>query len=103
MFGERHGCYFNPYTVHKADKKFYHQIPRPKGVQPGRDGFLIHEAIGLRSDYNFYCSIWHCVRKAVIKYQPKTIIIEDEKKPGLQWAHYSLAAQERIFEYVNSQ
>jgi hypothetical protein len=61
LFGKKHDCYFNPYTNSKANEKNFKRIDRPKGVQVGQGEFLIHEAMGLRDDYDFFLNIRVCM------------------------------------------
>lgn len=57
MFGKEKGCYFNPYTASQMNEKNCPRIDRPNAIQIGRSGFLIHESMGLRDDYDYFLDI----------------------------------------------
>lgn len=101
LFGKKHGCHFNPYTFSKVNEKNCQRIDKPKGFRIGRGGQLpLHEAIGLRDDYDYMSDIRAIVRKACLKWRPKHVQLEEGQ--GLTWEHYSSGARKLIHDYVYS-
>ncbi|KAG9077783.1 hypothetical protein FRC06_008714, partial [Ceratobasidium sp. 370] len=99
LFGKKHDTYFNPYSYKRSHTQNYKRIARPRGFQVGRGGDdQIHELIGLRGDYNYFSDILGHIRKAVLKYKPRNVIVPEGK--GLKWANYSLTARRKINDYV---
>ncbi|KAG8692870.1 hypothetical protein FRC09_010894, partial [Ceratobasidium sp. 395] len=98
LFGRMHGMYFNPYSARPSKIQNYKRVKRPPGFTTGRGEFQIFEAIGLRGDYEYYKDILFCVRKAVVKYQPQNI--ELEEGTSYKWKHYGSGARQAIQKHV---
>ncbi|KAG9081504.1 hypothetical protein FRC06_005528 [Ceratobasidium sp. 370] len=97
-FGLMHECYFNPYSARMAETRSYHRIPRPLGVSAGRGEFQIHEALGCRSDYEFFKEVLGSLRKTLIAHRPRHIVLSKGK--GYQWKNYGSASRQKIHEYM---
>jgi hypothetical protein len=63
-FAKKRGIIFNPYAPVPKDPNFCQRIPRPPGTC-GVD-WLLHEAMGLRVDYDKYCDIRVSVGSAML-------------------------------------
>ncbi|KAF8749227.1 hypothetical protein RHS01_10145 [Rhizoctonia solani] len=60
LFGNKHGCYFNPYSKSHVNNKNCKQIAKPAGFQIGCRGpqsLPWHWEIGLCNDYNYAMDI----------------------------------------------
>ena len=55
-FGRKNNCAFNPYSTDKVNNKTAKRIRR-SGGQVGRGDFLIHEAMGLTDNYDYFLDI----------------------------------------------
>ncbi|QRV81001.1 hypothetical protein RhiJN_09016 [Ceratobasidium sp. AG-Ba] len=97
LFGIKHGMHFNPYSGKMAALKYYKRVPRPKNVQLGRGGFLWHEKIGLRMDYEFAKGILLYLEKAIESFRPKITLAAGKT---LTWAHYGTARQREIYNHM---
>ncbi|KAF8595540.1 hypothetical protein BDV93DRAFT_564240 [Ceratobasidium sp. AG-I] len=88
-FGQKHGCYFNPYAVDLASPTAYIHIAKDPNVP-------LHEAIGLRTDMEFWSLVRRTVRKVVSKRRPRSVVLEPGKK--LTWSHFSSAGRRDIYK-----
>ncbi|KAF8715310.1 hypothetical protein RHS03_00003, partial [Rhizoctonia solani] len=69
LFGNKHGCYFNPYSKSHVNNKNCKQIAKPAGFQIGCRGpqsLPWHWEIGLCNDYNYAMDIWGTACKALM-------------------------------------
>lgn len=98
LFGQENDCYFNPYSASKMNEKVCMHIDRPNGVQIGRGSFLIHEAMGLRDDYDYFLDIRASIRKAAVKFQPRNT--SRDASESLTWNSYSSGSRKKIFNYM---
>ncbi|CAE7185031.1 unnamed protein product, partial [Rhizoctonia solani] len=101
LFGDKHGCYFNPYSKSRVNEVNCKRIPKPDGFQVGRGGPNArpwHWEIGLRDDYDLAMDIRGTARKALVKFRPKSL----DLKPGtkLTYKHYKSKERVRINNYM---
>ncbi|CUA77980.1 hypothetical protein RSOLAG22IIIB_06901 [Rhizoctonia solani] len=99
LFGDKHGCYFNPYTYSPINNKTFKRIIRPPGVSICRTSKPVHELMGLRDDYELRLEIGEMVRHASTLFQPKDIVLKPDECLSY-FKHYSLAARMRIYKYM---
>ncbi|EUC59832.1 hypothetical protein RSOL_325100 [Rhizoctonia solani AG-3 Rhs1AP] len=105
LFGDKHKCYFNPYSYSPISKKHFKRIVKPVGVRVCRGGPLsqpVHELIGLRDDYEYRLQIGTAARKALTKFLPDNFVL----KPGEQLSyckHYDMSARTQINGYMYKQ
>ncbi|KAB5589715.1 hypothetical protein CTheo_6852 [Ceratobasidium theobromae] len=97
-FGRLDGRWFNPYSSDSVNEKLCARIARPRG-QAGRGEFLIHEAMGLKDDYDWFLDI-RCqqgsVRKAAIKHRPRNA----DPDSNVTWKNYSSGDRKKIYDYM---
>ncbi|CAE6442082.1 unnamed protein product [Rhizoctonia solani] len=101
LFGNKHGCYFNPYSRSAINKKKCTRIDKPPGFQIGRGGpgsVPIHEAIGLRDDYDYRLDIGKALRKALILFKPQNLNLKPNQQ--LTYKHYGLSRRAKINNYM---
>ncbi|CAE6428112.1 unnamed protein product [Rhizoctonia solani] len=71
LFGDRHNCYFNPYSHGPVNEANYKRIEKPPGFQVGRRGSdtkPIHELTGLHGDYDYRLDIAISTRTKIYNY-----------------------------------
>ncbi|KAG9121450.1 hypothetical protein FRC07_002589 [Ceratobasidium sp. 392] len=98
LFGEKHDCWFNPYSTEKAAIEYYKRIEQPPRIQVGRGDSLLRELMGLRPNYEYFTDIRGDVRKAITTFQPKHIQLE-ENEPW-RWSHYGANARMKIYKHI---
>ncbi|CAE6456778.1 unnamed protein product [Rhizoctonia solani] len=101
LFGDKHNCYFNPYSYSPVNEEICKRIEKPEGFQVGRGGpnsKPIHEVIGLRGDYDFRLDIATSTRKALLLFKPQKLTLN----PGqnLTYAHYGSSSRTNIYNYM---
>ncbi|CAE6356481.1 unnamed protein product [Rhizoctonia solani] len=102
LFGDKHGCYFNPYSYSRVNEGICKRIEKPPGFQIGRGGpgtKPIHELIGLRDNYDYRLDIAKSIRKALIKYKPKSLNLRPDQ--NLTYSkHYGSSSRTNIHNYM---
>ncbi|KAF8749005.1 hypothetical protein RHS01_10399 [Rhizoctonia solani] len=101
LFGDKHGCYFNPYSKARVNKQNCKRIEKPQGFQVGRGGpgsKPWFELIGLRDDYDMALDVRGSACKALVLYCPQTL----DLKPGqkLTYKNYGSQKQTQINNYM---
>ncbi|CUA77987.1 hypothetical protein RSOLAG22IIIB_06910 [Rhizoctonia solani] len=99
LFGDKHGCYFNPYSHSPIKKSTFKRIGKPLGVVICRTSKPVHELMGLRDDYEFRLEIGETVRHAAALFLPRNTVLKSGELLSYV-KHYNLAARVRIYRYV---
>ncbi|GAB1525794.1 hypothetical protein RhiTH_008960 [Rhizoctonia solani] len=94
LFGNKHGCYFNPYSKARVNQQNCKRIEKPQGFQVGRGGpgsKPWFKLIGLRDDYDMALDVRGSACKALVLYRPQTL----DLKPGQKLTYKNYGSQKR--------
>ncbi|KAF8749391.1 hypothetical protein RHS01_10082 [Rhizoctonia solani] len=99
LFGDKHGCYFNPYSKACVNEQNCKHIEKLQGFQVGCGGpgsKPWFELIGLCDDYDM--ALDGLAHKALVLYHPQTL----DLKPGqkLTYKNYGSQKQTQINNYM---